>query len=222
MKPFWKNNKALILFSLFAVICISIFYGTGIIDSVNVEALSEWVRRQGIVGALVYVLAYTLRPLVFFPAVPLTLFGGYTFGALYGTILDVIGAGTGAVLAFFIARRLGYDNIQSFIRGKKIDTMDVKIEKNGFLVVLYLRLIPLLPFDSINYGMGLSKVKARDYIAATYIGIIPGAFVFNYLGESLRDVASTQFWIAIGLYGVMIVLPLIVKRRKRKRSEQGT
>ncbi|MBC1500658.1 TVP38/TMEM64 family protein [Listeria weihenstephanensis] len=211
MKKFWQEWRGIILFVVFVITGFLVIYKLGIIDSFNVAELSQVVRDMGIWGKILYVITYILRPLVLFPATPLTLFGGYTFGAVQGTILDVIGAGTGALLAFWIARKLGKDKIERLIQGKKLEKFDHKLGENGFLVVLYLRLIPLFAFDSINYSMGLSSVRTRDYAAATYLGIIPGAFVLNFLGSSLGRL-DWQFYTAIALYAFMIILPLIVKK----------
>ncbi|WP_430535164.1 TVP38/TMEM64 family protein [Listeria rocourtiae] len=214
MKKFWQEWRGVILFIAFVMTGFLVIYKLGIIDSFNVAELSQVVRDMGIWGQLLYVVTYILRPLVLFPATPLTLFGGYTFGAVQGTILDVIGAGTGALLAFWIARKLGKDKIERLIQGKKLEKFDHKLVENGFLVILYLRLIPLFPFDSINYSMGLSSVRTRDYVAATYLGIIPGAFTLNFLGSSLGRL-DWKFYTAIALYAIMILLPFIVKKIKK-------
>ncbi len=213
MRKFWREWRKIIVFIGFAIACMIILYAFDVIDNIDIEATSDAVRALGIWGMILYVIAYTIRPLFFFPATLLTLFGGYTFGPFLGTGLDIIGAGSGAVLAFLVARYLGREKIERFVKGKKIERFDKSIKKNGFMVVLYLRLIPLIPFDSINYSLGLSSIKLKPYMAATYLGIIPGAFVLNYIGSSLREMDAT-LWIAIALYGVMILLPLIVKKYK--------
>lgn len=209
----WQEWRKIILFIGFALICLIVLYAFDVIDKIDLEATSDAVRELGIWGMLLYVIAYTIRPLFFFPATLLTLFGGYTFGPFLGTGLDIVGAGSGAVLAFLIARYLGREKMERFIKGKKIERFDQTIQNNGFMVVLYLRLIPLIPFDSINYSLGLSSVKLKSYMAATYLGIIPGAFVLNYIGSSLRTM-DRNLWIAVALYGAMVLLPIIVKRYK--------
>lgn len=211
MKKFWQEWRGIILFVVFVTIGFLVIYRLRIVDSFNIVELSQVVRDMGIWGKIIYVIIYIIRPLVLFPATPLTLFGGYTFGATQGTILDVIGAGTGAVLAFWIARKLGKSKIEHLIQGKKLEKFDHKLSENGFLVVLYVRLIPLFPFDSINYSMGLSSIRMRDYAAATYLGIIPGAFTLNFLGSSLGQL-DWQLYMAIALYALMVILPFLVKK----------
>lgn len=222
MKQKLKDARPLLILVGFALTCILVLRLTGVVERIDIPALSAWFRDLGFLGAILYMIAYTIRPLLFFPAAVLTLFGGYTFGAFWGTLYDVIGAGTGALLSFWIARKFGRNSVEKLLRGKKIANVDDRIEKNGFMVILYLRLTPM-PFDAINYGAGLSKIRLRSFIPASYIGIIPGAFVYNYLGQSLRDVGSSELYIAITLYVLFISIPLVImgiqRKRKRKSGE---
>ncbi len=214
MKKVWREWKGIILFALFGITVIILLNYFDVIDRIDVKALSKYVKSLGFLGEVLYVAAYTIRPFFFFPATAMTLFGGYTFGAVKGTMLDVIGAGSGAVLAFFLSRYLGRRKLERWVKGKKIEKFDQSIKRNGFLVVLYLRLIPLFPFDSLNYSLGLSSVRRRDYIFATYLGIIPGSFVLNFLGSSFKEMGN-RLWIAAVLYGLLIVIPIILKKRKK-------
>src|SRR5665811_770981 len=94
-----RDALPLLIMLAFAITCITILNRTGVVNLAQIEQVSVWVKSLGIAGVLLYILAYILRPLIFFPAAPLTLFGGYTFGALQGTVYDIMGAGTGALLA---------------------------------------------------------------------------------------------------------------------------
>lgn len=215
MKQYWKEYKAYILLGLFVLLCLFVTYNTGILSKINMDDLSHWIRREGILGMLIFIVAFTIRPIFFIPMLPLTIFGGYTFGAVTGAILNIIGAGNSAVLAFYITRKIKNEKIKTFLHKHRRQDISEKIENNGFRVVLYIRLIPFIPFDSINYGLGFSKVKPRDYIAATYIGIIPGIFVANFVGNSLRNIWSIQFVIAIALYGFVLIIPFFYKKIKK-------
>ncbi|MCD1260563.1 TVP38/TMEM64 family protein [Paenibacillus athensensis] len=214
-----KSVKLLILWFALALCGLLLWKFTNIGKSIHMDAISVWLRELGFVGGLLYILAYTLRPLVLFPAIPLTVFGGYTFGAFWGTVYDVIGAGAGAVLSFQIARRWGRGSFERLIRGKKLQTFDEKAEKNGFMVVLYMRLLPFFPFDGVSYGAGLSKIRTGDYTWATFIGIIPGAVVYNVLGDSLQEIGSMKFYLAVALYVAFALIPLVVRRRQKARAE---
>ncbi|WP_246092729.1 TVP38/TMEM64 family protein [Terrilactibacillus laevilacticus] len=221
MNEKWKKRRLLI--GMIVLVClgmIGVYYGHGI-NQDTLNRLSKLVQNLRLWGELGYVLVYTIRPFILFPATPLTLFGGYTFGAVHGTILDIIGAGTGACLAFLVSRYLGRDTVASWLQNKKISKLDHVLNRNGFLAVLYLRLIPILPFDSVNYGMGLTSIRTRDYVLATYLGIIPGAFTLNFLGSSLHGVNS-RLWMAIGLYAFMAVIPVIIKKMNGRNKTKNS
>lgn len=161
-------------------------------------------------------LLYTLRPIILFPASVLSLAAGLAFGAVWGTIYTVIGATGGAILAFFIARKLGV----KFSKGKwraKGEVFERQLEQNGFLYVLLLRLIPLFNFDMISYLSGVSKVRFWHFVLATIIGIIPGTFAYNFLGSSILASSWSVLAIAVILFIVVAVVPLLVSSSLREK-----
>ncbi|GFZ90815.1 hypothetical protein GCM10008018_41400 [Paenibacillus marchantiophytorum] len=188
---------------------------TGVWDELDLDGITEWLRELGPIGGLLYIIVYTLRPLVLFPATPLTLYGGYVFGAFWGTIYDIIGAGAGALLSFYITRRWGRNSFQRILKSKKLLSFDQKAEEKGFMVVLYMRLMPFFPFDGISYGAGLSKIRFWDYTWGTLIGIIPGAVVYNVFGASLQEIGSVKFYAAVGMYALFALIPLLFKKRQQ-------
>ncbi|WP_214852576.1 MULTISPECIES: TVP38/TMEM64 family protein [unclassified Exiguobacterium] len=210
----------LTLYFMFGLGLLLYFRMSGMLEQFDIQALSDWVRNQGLTGMLLYVLAYTVRPLVFFPASLLTVFGGYTYGPWLGTLLDVIGAGTGGLLSFWIARMLGRRGVEKLIGKGKLNVLDERIATNGFLVVLIVRLIPLFPFDAISYASGLSKIRFKQFAIANYIGIIPGAFVYNNIGSSLRDPFSWQFFLAIGLYVLFFAVGLVAQQILKNKQKK--
>ncbi len=208
------------LYFMFGLGLLLYFRMSGMLEQFDIQALSNWVRDQGLTGMVLYVLAYTVRPLVFFPASLLTVFGGYTYGPWLGTLLDVIGAGTGGLLSFWIARLLGRRGVEKLIGKGKLNVLDDRIATNGFLVVLIVRLIPLFPFDAISYASGLSKIRFKQFAIANYIGIIPGAFVYNNIGSSLRDPFSWQFFLAIGLYVLFFAVGLVAQQILKNKQKK--
>lgn len=208
------------LYFMFGLGLLLYFRMSGMLEQFDIQALSDWVRDQGLTGMVLYVLAYTVRPLVFFPASLLTVFGGYTYGPWLGTLLDVIGAGTGGLLSFWIARLLGRRGVEKLIGEGKLNVLDERIATNGFLVVLIVRLIPLFPFDAISYASGLSKIRFKQFAIANYIGIIPGAFVYNNIGSSLRDPFSWQFFLAIGLYVLFFAVGLVAQQILKNKQKK--
>ena len=214
------SNK--VKFGILIILIILIIFLTryfGLVQYFKPDVLRYYVNSFGILAPLVYILIYTLATVSFLPGSPITIAGGLIFGASLGTLYTVIGATIGASAAFLVARYLG----ESFVSGilkrtiKKLEEYSDKLEKEGFLVVLFLRLIPIFPFNGLNFALGLTKVKFRHYFLATLIGIIPGTFVFNYLGDSLGDLNITKIIIAVILVVLLSLIYPIYKYLKKKR-----
>ncbi|MDP5275793.1 TVP38/TMEM64 family protein [Chengkuizengella axinellae] len=210
-----RSIKKLLLFALLVAVGITILFVFDL-RRFTPENIRDFILSFGVWAPILYIFLYTVRPLIFFPAIVLTLSGGYTFGPWWGTLYDLIGATMGACLAFIIARTLGRETIERWL-GDKIKKMDDISEEKGFKTILFIRLVPLIPFDVINYGAGLSKVKLKDYALATLIGILPGAFAYNYLGASFHNF-STEFYFAIALVLILMLVPTIYKWSKKKKK----
>lgn len=181
-------------------------------------AVEAAVNRAGIAAPLVFVLLYATLTVAFFPASVLTGVSGVLFGTALGTVLSVTSATTGATLSFLLARRLGREQIER-IAGERIGRLDRWLERRGFLAVLYVRLMPVMPFNALNYASGVTGVRLRDYVLGTAIGIVPGAFAYAALGGSLDDLTSPAF---LGAVGLVIVLGLgapLVDRLVRRRGK---
>jgi uncharacterized membrane protein YdjX (TVP38/TMEM64 family) len=202
---------------LLVAIGIGIFQFTGLGQYLKPETLRAYIQSYGAVAPAVYVLLYCIGPVLFVPGAVLSLAGGLAFGAFWGTLLTVIGATIGATLAFFVARALGRDFVSRLLKGK-LKLLDESAGKHGFTIILFLRLIPLVPFNALDYAAGLSKVSVRDYVLGTLIGIIPGTFAYVYLGSSLVNLYSWQFLSAILLLALMSIIPILYK--KWKKSDQ--
>ncbi|WP_245686890.1 TVP38/TMEM64 family protein [Tenuibacillus multivorans] len=173
------------------------------------------IYTAGWFAPLFYIFLYLLRPLVLFPASIFSIVGGLAFGAIMGSVLALIGATGGAIVAFLISRRFGEDNFKH----KKVLELMNKFETKGFYYVLLLRFLPVVNFDLISYGAGLSKVSLKDFVKATVIGIIPGTLIYNLMGASLVESdKSTMIWVGV-LYLIVVVGPIIWKSNIMKRIE---
>lgn len=138
-----------------------------------------------------------------FPGTPLTLLSGSLFGKFLGTIIALIGNTLGASLAFLLSRYV----LRDFVRGKfesrypRIKEYDQKIEQKALATVIATRLIPLFPFNALNFMLGLTGVPFRKYVIGSFIGMIPGTFAFVYFGESLRMLSPIN--IALAVIGIV-------------------
>jgi uncharacterized membrane protein YdjX (TVP38/TMEM64 family) len=178
------------LFTLWtAVVCLAIYFyfsrETSIIGIA--ETLKDFIRRSGVWGPLIYTTAYAFRSLIFFPASVLTIIAGILFGPWLGILLTMIGENISANISFVVGKYFTADLLQYFSTKKRyVPHLSCKIQKNGFLTVLIMRLT-FLPFDLVGYSSGMCNIKQRDFALATVIGTIPGLLTFVFLGGSMLD-----------------------------------
>ncbi len=187
---------------------LNIFYG---------ERLKATILGFGLWAPLLYIGFYALASLLFIPGSPLTLVGGALFGPWFGTLYTVVGATTGAVLAFMLSRAVGHRFV-SYGAGRvsqELKVYDEKIAAHGFLTVLFLRFVPLFPFNGLNFALGFTKVSVRDYFLGTFFGIIPGTFVYVYFGDSLSMLSPIKITVAL----VLIIGLSLVGRWALKRYD---
>jgi uncharacterized membrane protein YdjX (TVP38/TMEM64 family) len=188
------------------------------ISRLTPESIRNLVLSFGWWGPVVYIAMYSIRPLLLFPAIILTLAGGLAFGPWWGTFYVVVGGAMGACLCFAIARLLGSKKSQKYIgKYSQLQLFENQLEVNGFRTILLMRLVPIFPYDPVSYLAGLSKIRFQDYALATIIGMIPGAFAYNVLGYSLLDVFSSTFLLAIGLLILVMFTPLVYHFVKQNR-----
>ncbi len=181
------------------------------------DSIGETIDAAGPLGPLAFVALYVVLTVLFFPGAILTAAGGAAFGAALGTMLAVTGATIGATGAFLIGRRAGRAQVEQ-IAGNRFETVVAWLARRGFLAVLYLRLIPVIPFNALNYASGVSAVDTRDYVLGTALGIIPGAFAYAALGSSLGDPTSPEFIAALALVVILAVGAPLVQRRLKARG----
>jgi uncharacterized membrane protein YdjX (TVP38/TMEM64 family) len=156
------------------------------------SAFVDWVRTLGFWGALVYFAAYVLGTVLFVPGTALTLGSGLLFGVLWGTLLVSLASVTGATFAFLIARYVGREwTLKRIERYPKFKVIDQAIGERGFKLVLLMRLQPVfLPFAILNYALGLTRVRLRDYVLASWMGMLPATTLYVYVGSSLKSISD--------------------------------
>lgn len=189
----------------------------------------EWVRTLGFWGALLYFLAYVVGTVLFVPGTALTLGSGLLFGVLWGTILVSLASVSGATLAFLVARYFGRDwTLRRLEKYPKFKSIDNAIGESGFKLVLLMRLQPVfLPFAILNYALGLTRVRLRDYVFASWIGMLPATTLYVYVGTSLKSISDlvqgkvpagnhwqqVLFWGGLVLSGVLVVIFTRIAKR---------
>lgn len=179
------------------------------------EVIRDTVQGFGTLAPLVFIGIYTVGPLLFFPGSVLSIAAGLAFGWKLGFLVVLVGSNLCANIAFGLAKLLGRDLVVR-LAGGRLKTFDERAAEHGFKMILFLRLVPLVPFNALNYGAGLSPVRWRDYLLATLLGMIPGIFAYVYLGGNL-DLRSWQFWLAVGILLAVMGVPTLYKRIKGER-----
>jgi uncharacterized membrane protein YdjX (TVP38/TMEM64 family) len=169
-----------------------------------------------------FVAVYVLQTALSLPgAAILSLAAGAVFGAALGTLYAVLAATAGATLAFLAARYLFRDAIAGRF-AKRLEGLNRELEQRGGNYLLFLRLVPLSPFFLINLSAGLTRVPLRTFVLTTFVGIIPGGFVFCNAGASLasigsvREIASGRVLLSFVLLGLFALVPAIYARIKGK------
>jgi len=184
-------------------------------------AFIRYVQSLGLIGFFLYMLAYVVGTVVFFPAALLTAGSGFLYGVVWGSLLVSPASVAGATIAFLLSRSVARGWVAAKVREyPRFAAIDRAVGKQGFKTVLLLRLQPVnVPFAFLNYALGLTSVRLRDYVLASWLGMLPETILFVYLGSAVRDFAillngglaqgtSWQrflFWGGLGATAVLVV-----------------
>jgi uncharacterized membrane protein YdjX (TVP38/TMEM64 family)/rhodanese-related sulfurtransferase len=205
-----------LLVALLAGIGLAIAYR----DQLDVAALEAWVSSAGAAGSIVFMVIYVVGTVLFFPGAILTLAGGALFGPVLGTFLNLTGATVGATLAFLVARYLASDWVEQKTGGR-VKQLKQGVEGEGWRFVAFVRLVPLFPFNALNYALGLTRIKLSHYIIASYICMLPGAIAYTYLGYAGKEAVAggegmiQKGLLALALLAVVAFLPRLIGRLRR-------
>ncbi len=195
-------------------LCFLILTGTGAVlvlrgVELTPEAVRAAVTRWGALAPLIFFMVLAVRPFVFFPSTLLFIGGGLAFGPVLGTFYGALGGVTAAVISFLLARALGREFVQSILpqRWQKFQG-----DEWGASVVFFLNLVPIVPMTAVNYGAGLSRVSLGQYTLAVIGGLTPRAFAYSFFGNSLLDIGSNQFVLAVVVLVVLVIVPTWLRR----------
>lgn len=212
--------KAIILI-LFIAAAVATVRSPAVKDLLTPERLGAWLATAGLWAPLAFIVVYAAGVCLFIPGTLLTALGAAIFGAYWGFLYVWVAAMLGAAGGFLIGRYLGREFAASLI-GDRLKKYDDGIERNGFATVLYLRLV-YFPFTAMNFGMGLTKVKFRDYLWGTGLGILVGTFIFTFFVGTVKEVWATGQWanllsgkvfFSLGLFVFSLFIPKIINKLK--------
>jgi uncharacterized membrane protein YdjX (TVP38/TMEM64 family) len=208
-----------VLLLMFIVAALLVVRFTGIREFLTVEKLGTLLAAAGLWAPLAFILIYAAGVCLFIPGTLLTALGAAIFGPYWGFVYVWIAAMLGAAGAFLIGRYLGREFAASLI-GNRLQKYDEAIERNGFATVLYLRLV-YFPFTPLNFGMGLTRVRFRDYLWGTGLGILVGTFIFTFFVGTIKEVWASGQWgqllswkvfLSLGLFIFSLFIPRIIAK----------
>lgn len=196
-------------------------------DLFDINTIKESLDKLGIYAPIIFIGLYVIGTLFFFPGSLLTLAGGALFGPWLGTLYNLIGATLGATLAFMLSRYIGSEWVQQKAGGILQKLLD-GVEAEGWRFIAFVRLVPLFPFNILNYALGLTRIKLIPYMLTTWICMIPGGFAYTWLGHAGSEAASgsentvQNILIAIALLAIVIYIPRVLKKNKSTNDESSS
>jgi uncharacterized membrane protein YdjX (TVP38/TMEM64 family) len=195
-----------------------------------VPGFQAWVAGLGAWGPLAFIAGYALAVVAFVPGSLLTLAGGAVFGLARGTVYVFVAASLGATLAFLVARHGARPWVEKRVAADpRFAAIDRAIAAQGGRIAFLLRLSPLFPFNLLNYALGLTRVRLRDYVLAC-AGMLPGTLLYVYYGSLAGELAqaaggartrSPAEWalLAVGLVATVVVTRIVTRIATRALRE---
>lgn len=213
---FGKLVRFILMAALLAGIGLAAVYR----EQFSATALQSSMQEAGVAAPLIFIALYAAATVLFLPGSVLTISGGALFGPVWGTFYSLTGATLGATLAFLVARHFASDWVARKAGGRLKQLIE-GVEMESWRFVAFVRLVPVFPFNLLNYALGLTRIGLSHFIVASCICMLPGAIAFTYLGHAGREAAAgsagsiQKGLLALGLLALIVFLPGLVRRMRR-------
>lgn len=221
VKEYALKKKIIVLSATLTLIAVLIW----LFAQVEAADIQGFVAGFGPWAPMVYMGLFALLPAVFFPVAVLALAGGLLFGLWAGSVYTFLGAMVNCTVMFWLARTVGYEKVKAMVEAKLSEKWQNRLAaaagREGFLLLIILRLIPAVPYNLINYAFGLTQMSYPAYLLASALGIIPGTLVFINIGDKAMDVTSPGFWAAIGLLVLLLVVTTVLGKKLFPNKENS-
>ncbi len=212
----------LLLVAVVVIIIISAKLGVG----ERLGALQDWIRSLGVLGPLVFTVVYAVATVAALPGSALSILAGAIFGPVLGVITVIFAATLGASLAFLVSRYFARSSIEKWLEGnEKFRKLDELTARHGDIMVAITRLVPIFPFNLLNYGFGLTKVGFRTYVVWSFVCMLPGTVLYVVgsaaVAEALRE--GKVPWLLVVVVAMILGIIVVLGRQARKklRKDEG-
>jgi len=216
-KPLWRP--------LALVAVIAVLFGLSLHFNVGgrIGEARDWIGSLGPWGPLVFGLIYVIAVVAAVPASALTIVAGALFGTLTGVILVSISATAGAGLAFLVARYFAREAVQGWLsKNEKLTKLDRMTEEHGAVIVALTRLVPIFPFNLLNYGFGLTRVRFWTYLFWSWLCMLPGTVLYvagtDVVVRAVKDRKAP--WPVIAAFVAALVVLVFLVRFARRRIKE--
>ena len=219
---YFKNAKSWqpLLFLIFLLAVIILLKFSGVADKLT--DVREWINGLGIWAPVVFVLFYILAVVLALPGSAITIAGATLFGSVWGVVLVSIASTIGASICFLISRYLARDFIlRKLAQNEKFLKLDRMAEEHGAIFVAITRLVPVFPFNVLNYGFGLTGVRFRTYAFWSWLCMLPGTILYVVGTDTLlRGISEGKIpWLLVSvLLLAAIILAFLVSWARKKLS----
>ncbi|MGM0452165.1 MAG: VTT domain-containing protein [Thermodesulfobacteriota bacterium] len=204
------------------VALIAVLHATDATRFLQQDVLRGWVASWGAMAPVIYMAIYTVAPALFLPGLPITIVGGVLFGPVWGVVYSIAGATAGACLAFLISRYMARDWVYARLRSPRWRRLDNDVKRHGWKIVAFTRLIPLFPFNMLNYAFGVTKIRFLDYAVTSFFSMLPACIAYIVFSSSLLDLLrgqiSKEFVAGLLLIGIMSLIPVAYRRHQARKG----
>src|SRR4051812_44655663 len=153
--------------------------------------LFEWLAHAGPAGVMIYAAVFAVAAVCLVPGSILTVGAGVAYGLVWGTLIASIASALAAMAAFLVARTIARRRVAAWATSHpRFAALDAAIGDHGLKLVILVRLSPVIPFNVLNYALGLTRVRLRDYALGSFLGMLPVTVLYVYLGSLAGQVVS--------------------------------
>jgi len=217
------NLLKILLFSILLLLSLYVYnlQKVGVLTLQNLIALAKSYKYF---APIIYIIVYSIGPAVFFPSLILTILAGALWGPVYGIFFAIIGATIGCSIPFLISRYLFSDVVKEIFGYKRWRKLKKLVEKNGWKVVAFTRIVPIFPFPALNYLFGITPVPFIHYVVTSFVFMLPACIAYVYFGSSLIDLLIKgeikSLLLSIVIISLIMVLPYIFHLKRKSILEK--